>query len=273
VIEPAAVAELLAAIERVTSTHPKFSAKRYFRIDRLVEADPVFAALIDHPRHVGMVYDVYGELLKLHLSELFVRPTGGKTTEWHPDGARALPYRVFSPRLPLQLRVGYWLTDITEPQDGALVVIPGSHQRQYVDQYNTHEHAPDEHPVLLPAGSITLHHCDLWHRVETNTSARVRKNLYLSYCPSWVTSADRHRSDPAWLAGLTREQRIILRDYDQPYEYAKPPAEAFPLFLTRDRGLDHVPGLYRDKVPLHLRNRPTTVSAWLEDESPQGRGE
>jgi len=265
VIEPDVVDELLLAVDRVAAAHPKFSPDRYFGIKRLVETDSVFARLIDDPRHVGFVYDVYGELLKLHLSEMFVRPPGSKTTEWHPDGARALPYPVFSPELPLQLRVGYWLTDVVVAEQGALVVVPGSHRRQYLDQYTTHEPAGQEKAVLLPAGSITLHHCDLWHRVEPNASNSIRKNLYFSYCPSWVTSGDRHRSDPQWLATLNREQRIIVRDYDEPYHYAKPPAEDFPLFLTREEGLDRDRGLYRDDVPLHLRHRPTTIQKWQSE--------
>jgi ectoine hydroxylase-related dioxygenase (phytanoyl-CoA dioxygenase family) len=264
-IEPDVVKTLISAIDRVASAHPKFAQDRYFGIKRIVESDPVFADLIDHPRHIGYMYDLYGELLKLHLSEMFVRPFGSKTTEWHTDGAKVVPYRIFSPRLPLQTRVGYWLTDVTTQDQGALVVVPGSHRRQYLDQYTTHEPNPEEVPVLLPAGSITLHHCDLWHRVETNSSDTVRKNLYLSYCPSWITSADRHRSDPSWLATLTREQRIIMRDYDEPYQYAKPPAEEFPLFLTRDSGEDRIAGLYRDEVPLYLRHRPTLASQWTKE--------
>ena len=66
-----------------------------------VELDPVLSSLIDHPRHIGYVYDVYGEQLKLQLSEMFLRtPSGGRNNKWHPDGARALPYGIFSPILP-----------------------------------------------------------------------------------------------------------------------------------------------------------------------------
>ena len=263
-IEPDAVKQLIEVVDRVAAAQPRYSAERYFNMKRIVDEAPEFADLIDHPRHVGFGYDIYGEQLKLHLSELFVRPPGGKTTEWHPDGARVLPYRVFSPQLPLQVRVGYWLTDVLKPEDGALVVMPGSHRQQYLEQYTTHEKAPGEKPLLVPAGSITLHPCDLWHRVETNLGPSVRKNLYLSYCPSWITSGDRQHSDPSWLSSLTREQRIIIRDYAQPYEYAKPPLEDFPLFLSREQGVDRIDGLYRDHVALNLRHRPTAAAGWID---------
>jgi len=268
-IAPEVVTQLVQEVDRVAAEHPRFSPDRYFGITRIVELSSLFASLIDHPRHVGFVYDLYGELLKLHLSELFVRPADSKTTEWHPDGARALPYANFAGGLPLQLRVGYWLTDVLTADQGALVVIPGSHRQRYLHEYGTHEAAPGETPVLLRAGAMTLHHCDLWHRVEKNTAGAQRKNLYLSYSPSWITSADRHRSDPDWLASLSREQRIIIRDYDKPYECAKPPPEDFPLFLCREDGSDRVAGLYRDDVPLHKRHRPTTVEKWLAENTDQ----
>ena len=81
-------------------------------IDELTAA---FAALVDHPRHVGYAYDLFGELLKLHQSQFFIRPPGGERYNiWHPDGARAVPYGTFSPELPLQIKIGFWLTDLPE---------------------------------------------------------------------------------------------------------------------------------------------------------------
>ena len=82
-------------------------------------------------------------------------------------------------------------------------------------------------------------------------------NLSLSYSPSWIVPQDRYRSDPEWLATLTREQRIIMRDYAYPYQHAKPPAEDFPLYLDRDSGLDRDPGRYADHVVLERRKRLT----------------
>ena len=64
-------------------------------------------------------------------------------------------------------------------------------------------------------------------------------------------------SDPAWLETLNREQRIIMRSYDNAYSNAKPPAYDFPLFLDRETGLDRDPNAYRDDVKLHRRKRRT----------------
>lgn len=252
------VNELLAAVDRTAQAHEKYEPGAFLSVQNFVERDPVLANLIDHDRHVGYVYDVYGEQLKLQLSEMFLRtPSGGRNNIWHPDGARALPYQVFSPVLPLQIKVGYWLTDLHSPKMGNFVYLPGSHRQQYFEGYDTHESHEDEVILQVPAGSMTIMHGSIWHRVEPNESDITRKNLFLAYCPSWITNADRLTSDPAWLETLNREQQIIMRSYEHAYANAKPPAEHFPLFLDRETGADRDPGIYGEHVALHRRKRKT----------------
>jgi len=143
----------------------------------------VFTDLIDNERHVGYAYDLFGELLKLHQSQFFLRPPGGKQyNQWHPDGARALPYGVFSPKLPLQIKIGYWLTDLPREKMGNLVVLPGSHRHQYMDGYDTHKSIPGEKVVCPRKGTMTVMHSSIWHRVEPNESEVVRYNIFVAYC-------------------------------------------------------------------------------------------
>jgi hypothetical protein len=260
------VARCLDAIERHTQADPKHDPARFYARENIVELDPVFAELIDHPRHVGYVYDFYGELLKLHLSQFFVRPPGGWHNMWHPDGARAVPYQVFAPDLPCQIKVGYWLTDLPHPRMGNIVMRPRSQRQQYSAVYDTYESVPDELGLCVPRGTVTLMNCNVWHRVEPNESDVVRKNIFLAYCPSWVVAADRLQNDPEWLKTLNREPRIIMRSYRYAYDHTKPPAEDFPLFLDRDTGLDHDPGRYRDHVALHRRKRMLVHEKAIADE-------
>jgi hypothetical protein len=79
----------LEVIDRLIAADPKFDPGKFYAREHIVELDPVFSELIDHPRHVGFAYDLFGELLKLHISQFFVRPKGGWHNLWHPDGARA----------------------------------------------------------------------------------------------------------------------------------------------------------------------------------------
>ena len=189
---------------------------------------------------------------------MFIRtPQETHNNKWHPDGARALPYGVFSPEIPLQIKIGYWLTDLPETQMGNLVVLPGSHCQQYMEAYNTHGSMPGELILRPKRGTMTVMHSSIWHRVEPNYSGVTRKNFFIAYCPSWLTAADRLKSDPVWLSTISREQRIIMRSYEHAYHYAKPPASEFPLFLDRETGLDHDPDCYQDHVQLQSRKRLT----------------
>lgn len=257
-LSPSEVERYLEAIDRVCQKHPKYEGDRYLSVQNFVEWDPTLAGLIDHDRHIGFAYDIYGEQLKLQLSELFLRAySDGRNNKWHPDGARALPYGVFSPTLPLQMKVGYWLTDLPRAEMGNFVYMPGSHKEQYFAGYDTHNSMPGEEILQVSAGTMTIMHGSIWHRVEPNLSDVTRKNLFLAYCPSWITSADRLTSDPAWLETLGREQQIIMRSYEHAYANAKPPAEHFPLFLDRETGQPQDEGIYSDHVALHRRKRKT----------------
>lgn len=257
VLPEADVARYLAALDRVATGHRRYRPDEFFALERVVTRDPDLVDLIDHARHVGFAYDYFGELLQLHLSQLMIRPRGGWHNAWHPDGPRAVPYGVFIPELPPVLKVMIWLTDLPHPRMGNLVLMPGSHRSQYFDAYDTHESVAGEWIACCPRGSMTLIDARTWHRVEANESDVARKNLSLSYSPSWVVPQDRYRCEPEWLAALSREQRILMRDYAYPYEHAKPPAADFPLYLDRETGLDRDPGAYRDHVVLERRKRRT----------------
>lgn len=249
----------LAALGRLQR---RADAGGFFTMQNFIEQDPSFAALIDHPAHVGLVYDLFGEMLKLQLSELFVRPPGDARPErWHIDGPRVVPYAAFTDR-PVQVKVGYWLSDIPKPNMGNLVYAPGSHRAQHFDSYDTDETVPGERQLCVRRGTMTLMNTALWHRTAANDGTTARLNLYLGYSPSWIPTSDRITSNAAWLATLNREQRIIMRSYDTPFAHAKPPHEDFPLFLDRETGADREFGKYRDHVRLFHRKRTT----WAERE-------
>lgn len=248
------VARYIEAVNRVVGGHDFGRYPTYVR-ENVVELDAALAEVIDHGRHIGFVYDLFGEQLMLHSSQVFVRggPTG-TGNQWHPDGPRAVPYGVFATR-PLQVKVAYWLTDVPSPRMANLVVRPGSQHDEYFDAYDTWDSVADELVLCPRAGDMLIMHAGVWHRVEPNDTDVVRKNLFYTYCPSWIVPGDRYTSDETWLTTLTRERRIIMRSYPYPYSHAKPPADDFPLYLDRATGADRDPGVYRDHVALERRKR------------------
>ncbi len=54
------------AVDRICARDPGYvEGTTDFRVSNAVEADPAVTELIDHPRHVGYAYDLYGEMLKI----------------------------------------------------------------------------------------------------------------------------------------------------------------------------------------------------------------
>ena len=251
------VDEYLEGMERVIATIPAHRPGEHVALHNFVERDPVFAKTIDHPRHVGYAYDIFGEQMKVNITQLFARPPGGGLTKWHFDGPRSLPYSVFSPNLPMEIKVGYWLTDMPEPNMGNFTYVPGSHLQPYFGAYDTLDPVDGEVPLLVRRGAMTLMHGNIWHKVQNNDSDVTRKNFFIAYSPSWVTARDRVVSDPNWLATLTREQRILMRSYELQTHHAKPPLSDYPLFLSRETRSDRDPGRYREDIALNLRKRIT----------------
>ncbi|UQE03637.1 phytanoyl-CoA dioxygenase family protein [Bradyrhizobium japonicum] len=203
------------------------------KIQDLIRYHPLFSSLIDHERHVGYAYDLYGDQLRLGQMDLFLRPPRSVVNNWHVDGPRALPYRAFSPVLPLKLRIGYWLTDVSEADMGNLVYLPGSHRGDYALEHTGICDLKDQKTLCCRAGTITIHHASLWHRVCGNASEATRLTIFLSYGPSWVTGYYSYPDDD-WLASFSREQRIILRAYSDKEDLTRPPAEDLPLFQDLD---------------------------------------
>jgi hypothetical protein len=217
------------AAEELISRYPDYDPAHAFRVANVLPEHETLWELIDHDRHVGFPYDLYGEQLQLVQSDLFVRPPGGIVNQWHIDGPRALPYRVFSPDLPLKLRVGYWLTDVPEPNMGNYVYVPGSHRDVYEQEHSGVGEVQGQEVICGKAGTMTVAHANVWHRIDPNLSDRTRITIFLTYAPSWL--ANYYSYPEELLKQLSREQRIILRPYTDGEDFVRPPKSDLPLFV------------------------------------------
>ena len=85
-ISEAEVQTYIDAIDCISATSPKYTPSGYLGMENIVERDPVFTNLIDHERHVGYAYDLFGELLKLHQSQFFPTSTRRQTVQSMASG-------------------------------------------------------------------------------------------------------------------------------------------------------------------------------------------
>jgi len=100
------------------------------RILNILEDDALFRELLDWPALQPYVHAFCNRDPHYCASDAIVEETSDflkRTDGWHIDGCDN-GYRSLSPQIPLlQLKVGYYLTDMSRPWRGNLTVVPGSH--------------------------------------------------------------------------------------------------------------------------------------------------
>ena len=89
-----------------------------------------FLNLIDHPNHLGIVWRVDCATIQLSWAEAVVRPPSPiPANRWHRDGSKPYYFPTVEGETPLQwARIGFFLTDVPQPDMGNFTVIPGSHR-------------------------------------------------------------------------------------------------------------------------------------------------
>jgi ectoine hydroxylase len=99
---------------------------------------------------------------------IFSTPINGKQG-WHQDTSDVDPGIYMINRIIYPRRV--------QPEQGGLVVVPGSHQKGDIPKGGNHDDI-DGQIVLFPeAGTIVLMHSRCWHRVQENRVALPRTQI------------------------------------------------------------------------------------------------
>lgn len=152
---------------------------------------PVFDELMRSDAILAPVRDLIGPDLRLRTSKLNMKSAGyGAPVDWHQDWA-------FYPHTNDDiLAVGVFLDDVG-PENGPLMVIPGTHRGpafdHHVDGYFAGTmslaaaglDARDAVRVMAPAGAISIHHVRIVHGSDLNRSDRDRAVLFYE-----ITAAD-----------------------------------------------------------------------------------
>ena len=156
------------------------------RLKHPVDKHAVYAKYARHQPILDIVECLLGSDLRYHNNKLNMKNPGhGAAVEWHQDWA-------FYPHTNDDLlEVGIALSDMTE-QNGALMVIPGSHRGKTWDHHQDGcfvggvtdpTFRPDGAVALtVPAGGITLHHVRLLHGSRPNRSDKPRRMFFIGFC-------------------------------------------------------------------------------------------
>jgi hypothetical protein len=167
------------------------------RIFYILDDDDLFLEMLDWPPLMPYVHRLLNERPHHHASDAIVeRGPIERGMGWHLDGHDD-GYRLFGAPIPLlQLKVGYYLTDMTEPGNGNLCVIPGSHKsasKPSPEDLRKTDLFLGAVQVRAPAGSMVLFHNALWHSSGPMTRPDgERIMLYYAYEHPWMMASQEH---------------------------------------------------------------------------------
>ena len=165
--------------------HDEGDQQEMLQFMQISEHNLQFHQLTYHEGILDIIEDLIGPNIQLfHNQALNKPPHHGGPIFWHQDNA-------YWNCLPANL-VSCWLTlDDVDLHNGAMQFMPGSHLRPMVhDQaqgsdvlLDMGKSVDDSKAVVgdLPAGGITLHHCQTLHRTAPNTTDRQRRALAIHF--------------------------------------------------------------------------------------------
>ena len=206
--------------------------------------DPVYAALVRHPRIVEVLVDLWGPNVRFDAAKLNLKSAGfGAAVEWHQDWA-------FYPHTNDDIAAVGVMMDDMALENGPLMIIPGSHRDPIYDHHAEGRFCgamdPDTCgvdftravPLTGAAGSITIHHGRTVHGSAPNTSNRDRRLLLFQYrsADSWPIlgfPAGIEAWDKLLVAGGPVEPRLA----DVPVRLPLPPAAKQGSLYENQKGM------------------------------------
>jgi len=192
-------ARLVAALDKLTQDEPD----NIHNIADIFGLSDDFLDLIDLPTVLPMIRRLLGNNIWVNLSHLNVNPPPSVEQRenrnidygWHRDGG-AINTDVPPPAPLLSIKVGFYLSDLSEPGFGQTYLVRGSHK--------SGEALPDNHslpstaaPVCVKAGTAILIDRRMIHSIRSpNTSQITRRAIFIQYAFRWMCSVDAMTVEP-----------------------------------------------------------------------------
>jgi ectoine hydroxylase-related dioxygenase (phytanoyl-CoA dioxygenase family) len=208
------------------------------QLDCAWEVEPAFEVLIDHPSVIEKVRALFGDTFILHSSWNTMVPgldATGKTVEemgeprpgFHQDGTGSYSFNMLGnnnglagtggPTPLVQLRIGFVVTDLSEPGAGQLAVIPGSHNAKMSLPAGFAEE-PELMTIAIEVnakpGTAILFHQGTLHTSTPNYRRHNRYIQHMIYSGPWLVRSGRTDNDPAFMARTTERRRMLMGDFE-----------------------------------------------------------
>ncbi len=155
-----------------------FEGYRTQRIYSVLSKTRVCDRLVDHPRVLALLDRLFmPNYLLSQLEVINIAPGENRQLLHFDDGLYPLP----RPRPPLGAAT-IWAIDPFTENNGATVIVPGSHR------WGRRKPTPTDREVsiIMPAGSCVFFVGTLWHGGGANRSDRDRLAVTAQYCEPWL---------------------------------------------------------------------------------------
>jgi ectoine hydroxylase-related dioxygenase (phytanoyl-CoA dioxygenase family) len=195
VLDPELIKEVNDHVDWLQARHPDVRPEQLGHV--FLRDDPFWLRLVSDPRLLEIAALFVGPDLALFASHYISKPPySGQPVLWHQDAA-------FWPLDPMSV-VTLWLAvDHSTPRNGCVRVIPGSHRSPVaamrdittVDSVLGKEIAVevDESQavdIVLAPGDVEVHHPNIVHGSNANTSPDRRCGLTIRYIPTSTRITD-----------------------------------------------------------------------------------
>ena len=185
--------------------------------------------------------------LYLYHSHLVVSPQEAPESEpvkeplgFHQDSGRVNRDLEMTPRPRVSLKVGYWLSDVSQPGRGNFHIVPGSHLKDAIDK--PEDRNPEGAiPVCANRGDAVFFDRRLWHARSPNHSSIVRKVLFYGYGYRWIRTKDETTIRPDLFKNCDPIRRQILGDGTNCNGFFSPKDEDVPLKVWLEEHTETVP--------------------------------
>jgi ectoine hydroxylase len=258
-LPPAWVDRLEAAVDRIDAEQRRrqgLAPAATMALFDAIASDPLFLALIDWPRTFPLAWDILGWNIQVYMSHLVVYPpepaavcTATRAHTWHQDGGMPV-HDMERPHPRLSFKVGFWLSDTTAPDSGAMRIVPRSHHLDHLPLDDDGEPIAPVVALHVARGTAVL--CDrrLFHARSANRSQTTRKSIFIGYGYRWLRGLDFNLHDPALLERCDPIRRQLLGDAHSQRGWWQPQPADVPLRAwMAEHGLVGPPPLYRVVPP------------------------
>lgn len=196
-LDPDMLARLLQVVDRIDARERTDETKsKLLSITNVVPEDSAMVELAAWPRTYPKIWGILGWNTYLYHSHVDITPPADEhaltwRVAWHQDSMRVNDELETSPRPRLSVKIGFYLSDTSQPDRGNTLIVPGSHGQDDIDCPNDGvSNPPGAEPLCVKAGTAVIIDRRIWHSRSPNLWNETRKVIWYGYSYRWLRPKD-----------------------------------------------------------------------------------